>query len=128
MGRSVDITPKFIPFEWTENGFIRGFIRNFVSQSKTLIPLFRYLVLHTETKAFCLALACAALLGFYPFFVLLMSLMKYVFHWNGGVEVIMAGLREYFPVAQEYFVRNLNLTVVNTGKSQLTSVVWVLMG
>jgi membrane protein len=105
-----------------------GFVKNFVKQSRTVIPLFKYLLLQSETHAFCLALACAALLAFYPFCVLLMSLMKYVFHWTHGVDVIVEALQDYFPAAQEYFVRNLNLSVAVSGKKQMASIFWVLLG
>ena len=92
-----------------------GFFRRFVSQSKTIIPLFRYLVLQTETHAFCLGLACAALIGFYPFCFLLLSVVQYVFRWNRAIEVVIATLREYHPAAQE-FLHNLQATVATSGR------------
>jgi hypothetical protein len=39
--------------------------RRLVREIKNLFPLFRYLILQTETHAFCLALASAALIGFF---------------------------------------------------------------
>src|SRR5438093_4491829 len=105
-----------------------GFFRRFVSQSKTVIPLFRYLVLQTETHAFCLGLACAALIGFYPFCFLLLSVVQYVFRWNRAIEVVIATLREYHPAAQE-FLHNLQATVATSGKKlQIASVLWILVG
>ena len=40
--------------------------RRLSQEIKNLLPLFRYLVLQTETHAFCLALSAAALIGFFP--------------------------------------------------------------
>jgi len=47
-------------------------LRDIATHARSLFPLFRYLILQTETHAFCLALACAALIGFYPFCTLLL--------------------------------------------------------
>src|SRR2546428_4093940 len=88
---------------------ITGAIRN-------LFPLFRYLVLQTETHAFCLALACAALIGFYPFCVLLLSLMRHQFHWPGGYDVIVQALRIFYPTSQDWLIGNLRITVNLTGR------------
>jgi uncharacterized BrkB/YihY/UPF0761 family membrane protein len=105
------------------------FFKDFVTQSRKLTPLFRYLVLQTETHAFCLGLACAALIGFYPFCFLLLALMRYSFQWSHGESVVIAALHEYFPAAQDYFVRNLKLSVVTFGsKLQVVSILWILLG
>src|SRR5262245_26597368 len=89
----------------------QGFIRGFISESRTVIPLLRYLVLQTETHAFCLGLACATLIGFYPFCFLLLSLMRYVVRWHRGADVVIATITEYYPAGQEFFIRNLEASV-----------------
>jgi hypothetical protein len=61
---------------------LRESFKNVGGHSRTVFPLFRYLILRTETHAFCLALACAALIGFYPFCFLLLSFVKYLFRWD----------------------------------------------
>src|SRR4029079_11795641 len=107
----------------------QGSFRRFLAESRTVIPLFRYLVLQTETHAFCLGLACAALIGFYPFCFLLMSLMRFVFHWPRGANVIIEAIMEYYPTEQEYFVRNLEVSVLQAGrKLQFASIFWILLG
>lgn len=95
----------------------------------TSFPLFRYLVLQTETHAFCGSLAFFALLGFYPFSFLLLSLAKYALHWNTAFEVIIYALKDYYPTGQDFLVRNLQVSVAQYGrKVQPQSVAWVLLG
>ena len=102
---------------------LAGAIRN-------LLPLFRYLVLQTETHAFCLALACAALLGFFPASVAFLTLLKYVLRWDAAYNVLLDTLGIYFPTNQAFIVRNLEVFASTFGRTrtQLVSLVWVLMG
>ena len=107
----------------------QGFFRRFLTESRTVIPLFRYLVLQTETHAFCLALAGAALIGFYPFCFFLMSLMKNILHWNRGADVVIAAILEYYPQSQDFFVNSLVSHVGHAGKKlHVVSIVWILLG
>src|SRR3989475_9668480 len=82
-----------------------------VLEIKNLFPLFRYLVLQTETHAFCLALACAALLGFFPASVAFLTLLKYVLHWDAAYNVLLDTLRIYFPTNQGFIIRNMEAFV-----------------
>src|SRR5207247_3522325 len=50
-----------------------------------------------ETHAFCLALASAALLGFFPASVALLTLLKHVLRWDAAYNVLLDTLRIYFP-------------------------------
>src|SRR2546422_11448592 len=95
-----------------------------------LCPLFRYLVLQTETHAFCLALASAALLGFFPASVALLTLLKHVLRWDAAYNVLLDTLRIYFPTNQAFIIRNIEVFVSTFGRTrmQLVSLVWVLMG
>src|SRR5436309_7445970 len=85
---------------------------------KNLFPLFRYLILQTETHAFCLALACAALLGFFPACLVILAVLRYALHWTAAYDVFIETLRIYFPMNQGFVVRNLNVLVENFGRSQ----------
>src|SRR5258708_17502923 len=91
-------------------------VRDLAAQARTLFPLFRYLVLQTETHAFCLALACAALIGFYPFCVLLLSLLKHQFKWDGGYQVLIYTLQAFYPTGRDILIRNLNVSIGFSGK------------
>src|SRR6516164_5074833 len=96
---------------------------------RNLIPLFRYLILQTETHAFCLALAGAALLGFFPSCLVMLAVFKNVLKWNNAYEVLLNTLRAYFPIHHEFVVRNLKVVALRMGRrSQLTSLLWVLLG
>ena len=101
-----------------------------VSEIRNLFPLFRYLVLQTETHAFCLALASAALLGFFPASVALLTLLKHVLRWDAAYNVLLDTLRIYFPTNQAFIIRNIEVFVSTFGRTrmQLVSLVWVLMG
>ena len=101
-----------------------------IQEIKNLFPLFRYLVLQTETHAFCLALACAALLGFFPASVGFLTLLKYILHWDAAYNVMLDTLRIYFPTNQTFVLRNMVVFAQDFGRTrtQLFSLVWVLLG
>jgi uncharacterized BrkB/YihY/UPF0761 family membrane protein len=104
--------------------------RRLAKEIKNLFPLFRYLVLQTETHAFCLALACAALLGFFPASVVLLTLLRYVLHWDAAYNVLLDTLSIYFPANQAFVVRNMVVVAQSFGRTrtQLLSLLWVLIG
>src|SRR2546422_2206427 len=89
-----------------------------VSEVRNLFPLFRYLVLQTETHAFCLALAAAALLGFFPACLVILAVLRYVLRWTAAYEVFIETLRIYFPVNQGFVISNLRTWVQNFGRAQ----------
>jgi YihY family inner membrane protein len=96
---------------------------------KNLFPLFRYLVLQTETHAFCLALACASLLGFFPACLVMLAVLKNILHWNTAYSVVLSTVQMYFPTNQEYVVRNLEVSLAEMGRSvELSSLIWILLG
>ena len=107
----------------------RKLARDIGVETRTLFPLFRYLLLQTETHAFCLALACAALIGFYPFCVLLLSLMRNQFQWDAGYEVVMNTLRAFYPAGRDALIYNLGVSVRAAGKRlEFGSMLWVFLG
>ena len=93
---------------------------------KNLVPLFRYLILQTETHAFCLALACAALIGFYPTCLVMLSVLKHILQWNAAYDVFIDTLRLYYPRDQEFVIRNLENSLPS-GSIQIGSLVWILL-
>jgi len=96
---------------------------------KNLFPLFRYLILQTETHAFCLALACAALLGFYPACLVLLALLKYILHWNAAYVVLLDTLRTYYPAGQQFLIESLEGNVARLGgRVEIRSLIWILLG
>jgi uncharacterized BrkB/YihY/UPF0761 family membrane protein len=104
--------------------------RRIEEELRNLFPLFRYLILQTETHAFCLALACAALLGFFPASVVLLTLLRNVLHWDAAYNVLLDTLRIYFPTNQAFVVRNMQVFVAQSfgRRTQFLSLIWVLLG
>jgi len=104
-------------------------LKELAAHAKSLYPLFRYLVLQTETHAFCLALACAALIGFYPFCVLLLSIMRHVLHWDGGYSTLQKALQIFYPTGSNFLLSNLEATVgVYRRHFDYGSAFWVFLG
>jgi YihY family inner membrane protein len=96
---------------------------------KNLFPLFRYLVLQTETHAFCLALAAAALLAFFPACLVMLGVFKNILRWDGAYEVVLQTVRSYFPTSQDTVVSALKNRAGLLGRNgQLGSILWVLLG
>jgi len=93
---------------------------------KSLVPLFRYLILQTETHAFCLALACAALVGFYPTCLVMLSVLKNILKWNAAYDVFIDTLRLYYPRDEEFVIRNLESSLANRS-IEIGSLVWILL-
>ncbi len=105
------------------------FLDDLITECRSLFPLFRYLLLQTETHAFCLALACAALIGFYPICFLLLSVTLNVFHWQGAHDVVEHAIRIYYPTSQDWLIRNLEVSVKVSGRTlKVGSIFWVFLG
>jgi uncharacterized BrkB/YihY/UPF0761 family membrane protein len=93
------------------------------------LPLLEHLVLRTESHASCAGLAFFALVGFYPFCLLLLWVSGDLLHWTAGETVIRAALREYYPEGQDFLVRNLEASVQQHGRElTLAAVFWILLG
>jgi len=105
----------------------RDFWRRLAQETQNLFPLFRYLVLQTETHAFCLALAAAALLGFFPACLAMLSVFKNMLRWDGAYDVLLSTVQSYFPVHQDFVVSNLK-ALSSVGHRQLGSLLWILLG
>lgn len=99
-----------------------------IGEIRNLYPLFRYLILQTETHAFCLALAAAALLGFFPACAVMLTVLKDVLHWPAAYAVMIDTIRIYFPTSQIFVIRNLEVVVSGFGQSRFLSLLWVLVG
>ena len=107
----------------------QDFWRRLLKEIKNLFPLFRYLVLQTETHAFCLALAGAALLGFFPACLVMLAIFKNFLQWDGAYKILLTTVKSYFPTSQATVVAGLDNSVRMLGNSvQWGSLLWVLLG
>lgn len=108
----------------------REFWQRLSREIKNLIPLFRYLILQTETHAFCLALAGAALLAFFPACLVMLGVFKNVLRWQFAYDVLLTTVQSYFPVdPQDYISRNLKIRLLQMGaRAGISTLLWVLLG
>ena len=86
----------------------------------------RYL-LRIEVHTFAFSVAANAILSFFPFLLLLMTLIRYVFHSHVMYGVVESLLRDYLPTGQEFVIRNLNALVGTHHRAKVFSLVMLLI-
>jgi membrane protein len=86
----------------------------------------RYL-LRTEVHTFAFSVAANAILSFFPFLLLLMTLIRFVFRSQLMYTVVENLLRDYLPTGQEFVIRNLNALVGAHHQAQLFSLIMLLI-
>src|SRR5438132_1791301 len=91
-----------------------------------VLSTLKYL-LHTEVHTFAFSVAANAILSFFPFVLLLMSLAVRVFHSRAMSNVIKDLLRDYLPAGQEFVIRNLEALAGARNKAQAFSLVMLLV-
>jgi membrane protein len=84
-------------------------------------------LLHTEVHTFAFSVAANAILSFFPFVLLLMSLALRVFHSRTMSDVIKELLRDYLPAGQDFVIRNLEALATARNKAQAFSLVMLLI-
>jgi membrane protein len=65
----------------------------------------------TEVHAYAFSIAANALLAFFPFTLLLLTLCRGVLNWEGAYDVIVQLLRANLPVGADFIVRNFGVLV-----------------
>jgi uncharacterized BrkB/YihY/UPF0761 family membrane protein len=80
------------------------------AQTRLLFSTAKY-VLRTEVHTFAFSVAANAILSFFPFVLLLLTLIRRVFHSPAMYEVVVQLLRDYLPAGQDFVIRNLNALV-----------------
>ncbi|MGE5206493.1 MAG: YihY/virulence factor BrkB family protein [Chlamydiota bacterium] len=83
--------------------------------------------MRTEVHTFAFSVAANAILSFFPFVVLLMTLIRRVFHSRLMYNVVLQLLRDYLPAGQDFVIRNLNALVSARHRVQLFSLVILLI-
>ena len=84
-------------------------------------------LLRTEVHTFAFSVAANALLSFFPFVLLLMTLIRYLFHSPVMYDVVAQLLRDYLPTGQEFVIRNLNALVGARHRAQVVSLLILLV-
>jgi YihY family inner membrane protein len=83
--------------------------------------------METEVHVYALSIGASALLSFFPFMIVMVSLCEYVFRLPAATQAIYLALADYFPGELGEFVqRNLRATVESRGPLQLTSIFLLL--
>src|SRR5438552_7840661 len=83
--------------------------------------------MRTEVHTFAFSVAANAILSFFPFVLLLMTLIRRVFHSPVMYEVVLQLLRDYLPAGQDFVIRNLNALVGARHQAQLASLAILLI-
>jgi membrane protein len=92
----------------------------------TVVSTVKYL-LRTDVHTFAFSVAANSILAFFPFVVLLMTLIRRVFHSRVMYDVIVELLRDYLPAGQEFVIRNLNAMVNSRQRVQVVSLLILLV-
>jgi membrane protein len=100
--------------------------RRHLTYSGLVSSTVKYL-LRTEVHTFAFSVAANALLSFFPFVLLLMTLTRGVFHSRVMYDVVVQLLRDYLPAGQDFVIRNLNALVESRQRAQLFSLLILLI-
>jgi membrane protein len=84
-------------------------------------------LLRTDVHTFAFSVAANFILSFFPFVVLLMTLIRRVFHSRVMYDVVVELLRDYLPAGQEFVIRNLNAMVNTRQRVQVVSLAILLV-
>ncbi|MGB7585914.1 MAG: YihY/virulence factor BrkB family protein [Terriglobales bacterium] len=95
-------------------------------RSGLLASTAKYL-LRTEVHTFAFSVAANAILSFFPFVLLLLTLIRRVFHSRAMYEVIVQLLRDNLPAGQDFVIRNLNALVGARQRAQIFSLLILLV-
>lgn len=81
----------------------------------------------TDVHTFAFSVAANSILSFFPFVVLMMTLIRRVFHSRVMYEVVLQLLRDYLPAGQDFVIRNLNAMVNSRQRVQVFSLIILLV-
>jgi len=91
-----------------------------------LLSTVKYLM-RTDVHTFAFSVAANSILSFFPFVVLLMTVIRRVFHSRVMSDVIIDLLRDYLPAGQDFVIRNLNSMVNSRQRVQAASLIILLI-
>jgi YihY family inner membrane protein len=91
-----------------------------------LVSTVKYL-LRTDVHTFAFSVAANSILSFFPFVLLLMTLIRRVFHSKVMYDVVVQLLRDFLPAGQDFVIRNLNALVGARNRAQLVSLLILLV-
>ena len=86
----------------------------------------RYLT-QTEVHTYAFSVAANSLLSFFPFIVLLLTVVHRIFHSPAMYNVVLQLLRDYLPSNKDFVIRNLQFLASVKGRGQILSFVMLLI-
>lgn len=86
----------------------------------------RYLT-QTEVHTYAFSVAANSILSLFPFLVLLLTVIRRVFHSPAMYDVVLQLLRDYLPSNKEFVIRNLQFLASVQGRGQILSFVMLLI-
>ena len=89
-------------------------------------PTLRYLT-QTEVHTYAFSVAAYSILSLFPLIVLLLTVVRRVFHSQQMYDVILQLLRIYLPSNQDYVIRNLQFLAGVHGRGQVLSLVMLFI-
>lgn len=84
-------------------------------------------VSRTDVHTFAFSMAANAILSFFPFMLLLMTLIRRVFHSRVMYEAVVQLLRDHLPAGQDFVIRNLNVLVNARHRAEVVSLLILLV-
>jgi membrane protein len=94
--------------------------------SGLVLSTVKYLM-RTDVHTFAFSVAANAILSFFPFVVLMMTLIRRVFHSRLMADLVVELLRDYLPAGQDFVIRNLNAMVNSRQRVQVVSLIILLV-
>src|SRR5271168_919005 len=101
-------------------------VRRRSSSSALVLSPVKYLM-RTDVHTFAFSVAANSILSFFPFVVLLMTVIRRVFHSRVMYDVVVELLRDYLPAGQDFVIRNLNVMVNSRQRVQVVSLIILLV-
>ncbi len=86
----------------------------------------RYLT-QTEVHTYAFSVAANAILSFFPFLVLLLTLIRRVIRSQAMYNVVLGLLRDYLPSNKDFVIRNLQFLASVRGRGQVLSFLMLLV-
>ena len=90
------------------------------------VSTLRYLM-QTEVHTYAFSVAANSILSFFPFIVLLLTVVRRVFHSPDMYNVVLQLVRDYLPSNKDFVVRNLQFLASVKGRGQALSLVMLLI-
>jgi membrane protein len=84
-------------------------------------------LMQTEVHTYAFSVAANAILSIFPFMVLLLTVIRRVFHSTAMYNVVLQLLRDYLPSNQDFVIRNLQFLASVKGRGQILSGVMLLI-